>query len=84
MRARSALAAPVTHGLGLSFIERKIMSQSPNTKNEPSFDDPVDPSQVGDQNDSRYLEWLKLNPKGTIEEWRRSPDYDERDSSRSH
>jgi hypothetical protein len=60
------------------------MSQSPNTKNEPSFDDPVDPSQVGDQNDSRYLEWLKLNPKGTIEEWRRSPDYDERDSSRSH
>jgi hypothetical protein len=47
------------------------MSQSPNTKNEPSFDDPVDPSQVGDQNDSRYLEWLKLNPSGNFEEWRR-------------
>lgn len=56
----------------------------PNTKHEPSFDDPVDPNQIGDENSSRYLEWLKLNPKGTIEEWHRSPAYDERDSSSSH
>jgi hypothetical protein len=48
------------------------MSESPNTKTEPSFDDPVDPSQVGDENDSRYLEWLKLHPSGNFEEWKRT------------
>lgn len=47
------------------------MSQSPNTKHEPSFDDPVDPSQVGDENSSRYQAWLKLNPSGNFEEWQR-------------
>jgi hypothetical protein len=47
------------------------MSQSPNTRREPSFDDPVDPGQVGDENDSRYLEWLKLHPDGNLDEWRR-------------
>lgn len=46
------------------------MSQSPNHTHQPSFDDPVDPQQVGDQFDSRYLEWLKLNPDGNFEEWR--------------
>lgn len=47
------------------------MSQSPTTKHQPSFDDPVDPSQVGDENNSRYQAWLKLNPSGSFEEWLR-------------
>lgn len=48
-----------------------MSQQNPNSTHEPSFDDPVDPNQIGDETDSRYLEWLKLNPSGNFEQWRR-------------
>ena len=48
-----------------------MSQQNPNSTHEPSFDDPVDPNQIGNENDSRYLAWLKLNPSGNFEQWKR-------------